>query len=82
MVILKAVGHHDRIKILTILFRGEVRVKQLKEKLGLQESNTSQILGRLRSRGIVKSRKEGNKVFYSLANDSIRRIVKSIIAEI
>ena len=33
--ILKAIGHHDRLHIVTILFSGEFRVKQLRDKLGL-----------------------------------------------
>ena len=80
--ILKVVANPFRLQILTILFSGEVRVKQLKDKLGLQESNTSNQLGRLRSHGVLKSRRDGNKKYYSLANNSIKKIVESIIVDI
>ena len=80
--ILKAIGHHDRLRIVKILLSGEFRVMQLVDKLGLLQSNTSQQLGRLRLHGIVKLRRDRNKKYYSLANDSIKRIVESIIAEI
>ena len=58
-----------------------VRVGVLVEILGKEESLISQQLSRLRLRGIVKSRRDGNKVYYSFANNSIKKIVKSIIAE-
>ena len=80
--ILKAVAHYNRLQIVNTLLSGEFRVKQLVDKLGLLQSNTSQHLSRLRSHGIVKSRRDGYKVYYSLTNDSIKKIVESIIAEI
>ncbi len=80
--ILKAIGHHNRLQIVTILLSGEFSVGQLVDKLGLQQSHTSIQLSILKWHGIVKSRRDGNKVYYSLANDSIKRIVESIIADI
>ncbi len=80
--ILKAIGHHDRLQIVNILLSGEFRVMQLVDKLGLLQSNTSQQLSRLRLHGIVKLRRDRNKKYYSHANDSIKKIVELIIAEI
>jgi len=80
--ILKAIGHYNRLQIVNILLSGEFRVEQLIDKLGLQQPYTSQQLSNLKFAGIVKSRRDGNKVYYSLANDSIKKIVESIIADI
>ena len=80
--IFKAVGHHNRLQIVNILLSGEFSVKQLVDKLGLLQSHTSIQLSILRWHGVVKSRRDGNKVYYSLANDSIKKIVESIIADI
>ncbi len=80
--IFKAIGHHDRLQIVNILMSGEFNVKQLVDKLGLQQSHTSIQLSILRWHGIIKSRRDRNKTYYSLANDSIKKILESIITEI
>ena len=80
--ILKAIGHHNRLQIVNILLSGEFRVEQLADKLCLPQPSTSNQLIILRLYGIVKSRRDGNKTYYSLANDSIKKIVKLIIADI
>ncbi len=80
--ILKAVANHNQLQIVNTLLSGEFRVKQLVDKLGLLQSNTSQQLSRLRLHGIVKLRRDRNKKYYSHANDSIKKIVELIIAEI
>ena len=80
--ILKAIGHYNRLKIVNILLSGEFRVEQLADKLCLPQPSTSNQLIILRLYGIVKSRRDGNKTYYSLANDSIKKILESIIADI
>ena len=50
--------------------------------MGIIQSHASQQLNNLKLHGVVKSRRDGNKTYYSLANDSIKKIVESIIAEI
>jgi len=80
--ILKAIGHYNRLQIVNILLSGEFRVGQLVDKLGLLQPYTSQQLSNLKFDGIVKSRRDGNKTYYSLANDSIKKIMESIIADI
>ena len=80
--ILKAIGHYNRLQIVNILLSGEFRVGQLIDKSGLQQPYTSQQLSNLKFAGVLKSRRDGNKTYYSLANDSIKKIVKSIIADI
>ena len=80
--IFKAIGHHIRLQIVNILISGEFSVKQLVDKLDILQPHVSTQLDILRWQGIVKSRRDGNKIYYSLANDSIKRIVELIIAEI
>ena len=77
--ILKIIGHHNRLQIVNILLNGECQAGQLVDKLGALQSQTSQQLSKLKMYGIVKSRREGNKSYYSLANDGIRRIVEAIV---
>ena len=80
--IFKALGHKDRLQIVTILMNGEQNEDQIVNELVISQSSVSQHLTKLKWQGILKSRREGNKVYNSLANDSIRRIVKVIKAEI
>ena len=79
--ILKIIGHHDRLQIVKILLSGECQAGQLVNTLGALQSQTSQQLGKLKMHGVLKSRRDGNKTYYSLANDSIKRIVEAIAGE-
>ena len=82
VIILKAVAHHDRLQIVNILLNSECKVGELENTLGTRQSLTSQHLSILKFAGVLKSRRDSNKTYYFLANDSIKRIVKSIIAGI
>ncbi len=64
----KALAHPIRIRILEILVRGEVKVQELQRALALDQPIVSQQLARLRSTGIVVSRKQGTTTFYSVAD--------------
>ena len=80
--LLKAFAHHDRLQIVNVLINGEFHVGELAKLLGTGKSITSQQLSILKFAGVLKSRRDGNKTYYSLANDSIKKIVKLIIADI
>jgi len=78
---LKAVAHPVRLQIVNILMNGERSVGELVKALGTKQSLTSQQLSILKSRGVLKSRRNGNVVYYSLENNGIKNIMASIIAE-
>ena len=80
--ILKAVANPFRLQIVNILVSGECQVGELVNTLGTKHPLVSNQLRILKYAGILKSRRDGAKVYYSLASDSIKRIVESIIAEI
>ena len=65
---LKAVAHPIRLQIVNILMNGERSVGELVRKLGTKQSLTSQQLSILKSRGVLKSRRNGNVVYYSIKN--------------
>ncbi len=77
--IFNALGHKDRLLIVNILMSGEQNENQIVDELGISQSSVSQHLTKLKWQGILKSRREGNKVYNSLANDSIKRIVETIV---
>ena len=79
---LKAIAHPVRLQIVNILMGGERSVGELVRTLGTKQSLTSQQLSILKSRGVLKSRRNGNVVFYSLQSSGIKNIMASILAEI
>ena len=79
--ILKAIAHPLRLQIVNILLNSEYQVGELVQALGTGQSLTSQELGKLKLFGVLKSRREGNKVYYSLKTNSIRKILATIVAE-
>ena len=82
VMILKAVAHSGRLQIVNILLNRECQVSEIWKAMGIKKALTSQLLNILKFDGVLKSRREGKEMYYSLANDSIKRIVESIIAEI
>ena len=57
-----------RLMILALLSKREMRVGEIVEILGLNVANISQHLASLRAKNIVKARKEGQMVIYSLVD--------------
>ena len=85
----KALGSPKRIEILQVLCQGERSVEALAQATGTGLANTSGHLQVLRRSGLVETRKEGTKVFYSLADDdvarffiSLRELARSRLAEV
>src|SRR3989338_1839360 len=69
--ICKILANPKRIEIINILRSGEKPVAWLLKKTKLLKANLSQHLSVMRQRGIVKARKEGLTVYYSIANPKI-----------
>jgi DNA-binding transcriptional ArsR family regulator len=75
---LKALSHETRLLILCFLVEGEQSVSELEDHLSLKQSNVSQHLGRLRLDGLVKTRREGQTVYYSIACDDVHQILGTL----
>ncbi len=76
---LKAVAHPVRLRIVDLLGRhGEMNVSELVEALDAKPAITSQQLGLMKDRGIAVCRREGNKVYYRLANPNLMRVLDCI----
>ncbi len=71
----KIFGDSTRIKILYALFEAELCVCDIAQLLGLTQSAVSHQLRVLKTSRLVKPRKEGKTVFYSLADDHVRKII-------
>lgn len=70
----KIFGDSTRIKILYALFDAERGVGDIAESLGMTMSAISHQLRILKQARLVKSRREGKMVYYSLADDHVKTI--------
>ncbi len=69
------IGDSTRIKILYALFESELCVRDIAETLGMTLSAISHQLKILKTARLIKSRKVGKSVFYSLDDDHVKTII-------
>ncbi len=65
---LKAVAHTTRLEVLCRLQKEPMTVNELMEAIGTSQSNLSHHLAKMRAMGLVKTERQGNCVYYSLAH--------------
>ena len=68
-------GDSTRIRILYVLFEAEMCVCDIASLLGMTQSAMSHQLRALKNARLVKGRREGKTVFYSLADDHVKTII-------
>ena len=73
--LLKALSNEKRLMIVCNLREGELCVGALEEIVDLSQSALSQHLARLRRDGIVKTRREAQTIFYSLACEETMKLL-------
>jgi len=78
----KVFGDHTRIRILSALYQEELCVCDLVEVLGMNQSAVSHQLRVLRGAKVVKFRKEGKMVYYSLDDAHVRELLSDGLAHI
>ena len=71
----KVFGDSTRIRILYVLFESEVCVCDLASALNMTQSAISHQLRILKQNKLVKSRRDGKSIFYSLADDHVKTII-------
>lgn len=70
----KAMGNGRRAEIVDVLAQGERRVESLATEIGQSVANTSQHLQVLLRSSLVRTRRDGTRVHYSLASDEVVRL--------
>lgn len=73
---LKSLANPNRLRILCLIMEGERPVGELAEAIGINQSATSQHLALMRREGLVKSRREGQTIYYQLADKNVGRTLK------
>lgn len=78
----KIIGDGTRCKILFALSSGEMCVCDLANVLSMSKSSVSHQLSKLREFGVVKCRKEGKEVYYSLDDDHVSSVLALTLTHI
>jgi DNA-binding transcriptional ArsR family regulator len=77
--IMKAMAHEGRLLVLCYLSEaGEMSAGQLTQRIGLSQSALSQHLALLRADGLVATRKDGQSVYYRLADPKVQALLGAL----
>lgn len=72
----KVFSDSTRIRIMFTLFDGELSVSDISEKLGMNQSAISHQLKILKQSKLIKGRREGKQIFYSLSDNHVYTILE------
>ncbi|HEX2530930.1 MAG TPA: metalloregulator ArsR/SmtB family transcription factor [Burkholderiaceae bacterium] len=75
---LYALANEDRLLLLCQLSQGEKSVGELEQLLDIHQPTLSQQLGVLRTEGLVNTRRDGKRIYYSLADQKITTILNTL----
>lgn len=76
--IIKAIAHPLRLRILAILCEGAKNVTTLAVRLDTAQSLISQHLRVMRSEGLVIAERKGSRVYYALAREQLKSLVRHL----
>lgn len=71
----KVVGDESRMKIICTISDGETCVNDIADAIGMTKSAVSHQLKLLKDEGLVKARREGKNIFYSLDDHHVEDII-------
>lgn len=80
----KTIANPKRIEIIHALKQGEKTVTELVGILGVPKANVSQHLAVMRTKGVLKTRREGVNIFYCLSNPKVTQacmLMKDVLTE-
>jgi len=76
--VIDALSHPTRLMIVCLLLEREHFVQEMFDQLGTTKGNISQHLRILEQEGHITSRKEANRVYYRIADERLRTLVKTL----
>ncbi|HEY8980626.1 MAG TPA: metalloregulator ArsR/SmtB family transcription factor [Streptomyces sp.] len=79
VAVLKAVADPSRYRLLWALTERELPVSKLAEIIGAHVAATSQHLARLRTAGLVTSRREGTRIYYRASGPRVRTLLEGAV---
>lgn len=75
---LKLLANEDRLMLLCQLSQGEASVSELEEALDIHQPTLSQQLGVLRGEGVVNTRRDGKRIYYSVADQDLMKVLAAL----
>lgn len=75
---MRAMGNPDRLLLMCQLSQGEFSVGELESLVGLRQPSLSQQLGVLRHERLVSTRREGKRIFYSIADPRMLVVLETL----
>ncbi len=76
--LLKAMSNEHRLLILCQLVGREMSVGELVRQIGISQSALSQQLAKLRHHGLVRTRRQAQQIFYSLASPEVEAVLATL----
>ncbi|MEO8102191.1 MAG: metalloregulator ArsR/SmtB family transcription factor [Betaproteobacteria bacterium] len=73
---LKTLSNPDRLLLLCQIAQGERCVSELEESLDIHQPTLSQQLGVLRDEGLVSTRRDGKRIYYSVASSEAMAVMR------
>ena len=77
-LLLKALSHPTRLRIVALIREQRPCVKSMEELLGVSQPNLSQHLSLLRQTGVVESERDGNQVCYRIKNERVLKLLDAL----
>ncbi len=75
---LRALSNEDRLLILCQLTQGEKSVGELEELLDVHQPTLSQQLSVLRTEALVDTRRDGKRIYYSIADQKVLAVLETL----
>ena len=76
--VLRSLANEDRLLLLCHLSQGERCVGELEDLVDLHQPSLSQQLGVLRAEGLVRTRREGKRIYYSVARPDVLALLNTL----
>ncbi|VVE88454.1 ArsR/SmtB family transcription factor [Pandoraea bronchicola] len=73
--LLRALANEDRLLILCQLTQGELSVGELEAQLDIRQPTLSQQLAVLRTEALVRTRRDGKRIYYSVADGEVLAVL-------
>ena len=78
---LKLLSDPTRLKIVWALLHGEHSVNELAEHVGAKPAAVSQQLAKLRLASLVRTRRDGNRIFYAVENEHVQMLATAALLQ-
>ncbi len=75
---LRLMANEDRLLLLCQLSQGELCVQDLEEALDIRQPTLSQQLGVLRNEGVVSTRRDGRRIYYSVSDPDLLQVLGAL----